>query len=267
MRRNETRSGMSRKLTLKKRRPRYLDSATAIKKLREGLDMTQSDLAKELGLTKQTISNWECRHSIPTKPQFIKLKSSFKKMWPRSVKNELSDLEFYRRNLISIYANQKGELLKEKRWKKETQQKLELALRKYERSNDIVFLRAGDLTNKSPESIIRKNYKIILPSVESPDEKIKRFNSFAFKIENNDMCPKIDQGKTDICSLKVGPVSGDVVLVKCRDQKPICRLLEVDGSEYRFKASNTQPKIITKHKWDINWCYPVLAVIQRDAKI
>ena len=45
-------------------RPEYEESH--LKKLREELQMSQEDLARELGVSSQTISRWELGKNVPT---------------------------------------------------------------------------------------------------------------------------------------------------------------------------------------------------------
>jgi putative transcriptional regulator len=42
------------------------DEESHLKKLREELEMSQEDLARELGVSSQTISRWELGKNVPT---------------------------------------------------------------------------------------------------------------------------------------------------------------------------------------------------------
>ncbi|MEG4214500.1 helix-turn-helix transcriptional regulator [Microcoleus sp. Pol14C6] len=50
----------------KKPVPRSEDEESHLKKLREELEMSQEDLARELGVSSQTISRWELGKNVPT---------------------------------------------------------------------------------------------------------------------------------------------------------------------------------------------------------
>jgi putative transcriptional regulator len=50
----------------KKPTGRSQDEESHLKKLREELDMSQEDLARELGVSSQTISRWELGKNVPT---------------------------------------------------------------------------------------------------------------------------------------------------------------------------------------------------------
>ena len=50
----------------KKPVPRRDDRESHLKKLREELGMSQEDLARELGVSSQTISRWELEKNVPT---------------------------------------------------------------------------------------------------------------------------------------------------------------------------------------------------------
>ncbi|MEG4204973.1 helix-turn-helix transcriptional regulator [Microcoleus sp. Pol7_A1] len=50
----------------KKPVPRPEDEESHLKKLREELEMSQEDLARELGVSSQTISRWELGKNVPT---------------------------------------------------------------------------------------------------------------------------------------------------------------------------------------------------------
>jgi len=50
----------------KKPVPRAEDEESHLKKLREELEMSQEDLARELGVSSQTISRWELGKNVPT---------------------------------------------------------------------------------------------------------------------------------------------------------------------------------------------------------
>ncbi|MEG4034945.1 helix-turn-helix transcriptional regulator [Microcoleus sp. S36b_A4] len=50
----------------KKPVPRPEDQESHLKKLREELEMSQEDLARELGVSSQTISRWELGKNVPT---------------------------------------------------------------------------------------------------------------------------------------------------------------------------------------------------------
>ena len=50
----------------KKPTPRPEDEQSHLKKLREELGMSQEDLARELGVSSQTISRWELGKNVPT---------------------------------------------------------------------------------------------------------------------------------------------------------------------------------------------------------
>jgi DNA-binding XRE family transcriptional regulator len=50
----------------KKPVPRPEDEEPHLKKLREELGMSQEDLARELGVSSQTISRWELGKNVPT---------------------------------------------------------------------------------------------------------------------------------------------------------------------------------------------------------
>jgi len=50
----------------KKPVPRREDEESHLKKLREELGMSQEDLARELGVSSQTISRWELGKNVPT---------------------------------------------------------------------------------------------------------------------------------------------------------------------------------------------------------
>ncbi|MEG4249059.1 helix-turn-helix transcriptional regulator [Microcoleus sp. Pol10D4] len=49
----------------KKPVPRPEDEESHLKKLREELEMSQEDLARELGVSSQTISRWELGKNVP----------------------------------------------------------------------------------------------------------------------------------------------------------------------------------------------------------
>ena len=50
----------------KKPVPRPENEESHLKKLREELEMSQEDLARELGVSSQTISRWELGKNVPT---------------------------------------------------------------------------------------------------------------------------------------------------------------------------------------------------------
>ena len=51
--------------------------ADKIKVLREHLGMTQSDLAKTLGLTRSGVNGWEMGLSVPSTPLLVELSKTF----------------------------------------------------------------------------------------------------------------------------------------------------------------------------------------------
>lgn len=48
-----------------KRKPKYGWDPTAVRALREHLDMTQQEMSEELGVRQQTISDWERGYHRP----------------------------------------------------------------------------------------------------------------------------------------------------------------------------------------------------------
>ncbi|MBN1581199.1 MAG: helix-turn-helix transcriptional regulator [Anaerolineae bacterium] len=48
-----------------RRKPTYDWDATAVRALRDHLDMTQQELSEELGVRQQTISDWELGYHRP----------------------------------------------------------------------------------------------------------------------------------------------------------------------------------------------------------
>lgn len=50
----------------KKPVPRPEDEESHLRKLREQLEMSQEDFARELGVSSQTISRWELGKNVPT---------------------------------------------------------------------------------------------------------------------------------------------------------------------------------------------------------
>ncbi|MCU0540955.1 MAG: helix-turn-helix transcriptional regulator [Oscillatoriaceae cyanobacterium Prado104] len=50
----------------KKPVPRPEDEESHLRKLREELEMSQEDFARELGVSSQTISRWELGKNLPT---------------------------------------------------------------------------------------------------------------------------------------------------------------------------------------------------------
>ena len=51
--------------------------ADKVKSLREQLNITQSELAKRLGLTRSSVNGWEMGLSVPSTPLLIKLSRIF----------------------------------------------------------------------------------------------------------------------------------------------------------------------------------------------
>ncbi|MGV0023842.1 helix-turn-helix transcriptional regulator [Phormidesmis priestleyi] len=50
----------------KRPNPRPEGEESALRKLREELEMSQEDLARELGISLQTVSRWELGKNVPT---------------------------------------------------------------------------------------------------------------------------------------------------------------------------------------------------------
>jgi len=223
-----------------------MDFGRKLQELRRGVKHTQTAVAEELGVTKQTVANWERNRRQPS-IKVIKKLSKLLGVTPGDILEWKAEYELERKRR-QLDKDFKKQVVRKTKHYLETQASEEIPiLDPSSRLNP----REAIAQNKEGKWAGRSYY---LSSELSPDE------TFGFEVKDETMEPIYHQGDVLIATINPSnPLQNNTpVVAKARGAPPTCRIYSGEGGVKILRAMN--PKTPIKIARGLEWCFPVIGV-------
>jgi len=210
------------------------DFGKFLKKLRAKGRLTQQELSKKVGVSWQTVHNWERKNSLPSKTKLQRLADTFQIPLVRfsEIKNR--------------FANERR-------------------LRYISECKDPV------VSNLEPAFVplLDKSMKLLpLEAIRHPEKwngkrclipaDLFAGNIFGFEISDKKMEPDYRLGDVVIVDRLAPLRDSRPVVIKVKRYPPMCRIYTGKGSTVALVTPNAKDPIVKVRLSDVEWCYTVI---------
>jgi len=233
---------------------RYFLFGMYLKNARESFKLTQAQLAKKMGVSIQTISNWECGQCLPPSNKTPHLAKIF----------GVGELDIMKVRAQATYAKYKNKLEMQGTYilpgpGDESDGDYEKMLTKPSLFQSSSILLIDSQTTENPTGLLKNQQGW---SGKRYDNNLIPTRQFGFHLLDKSMEPEFRQGSVIICdtSRRI-PETICGVLIKIKNTPPLFRVYVKEKNKIELKPHNKEFPTQVIKTGNIEWIYPVVKSI------